>query len=1350
MTSLSIRLLGAFQVILDGERVIGFDSDKVRALLAYLAVESDLQHRREKLAGLLWPDYPERSARTSLRSALANLRQVIGDESASPSFLNITHQTIQFNPKSDCWLDVTAFSSLVKGKAGVMPDIDQLEKAVTYYQGAFLEGFSIPDSPPFEEWSLLTKEWLQRGAITAMHRLAGFYEELGELEQALHYAHKQIELEPLKEEAYIQLMQVLALSGRRSEALTQYDTLRHVLANELAIEPTKETIALYEQIRSGELGSLKLPTKKIPDLPTLLPAFLEGELRPKTDGAPVFVARERELSKLNELLGTAQSGHGRVVFVTGGAGRGKTALLKEFVQRSMEAYPELLVAVGQCSAYSGVGDPYSPFREIMAMLTGDVEAKWLTGAVTRENACRLWGTIPYAIQVLMDRGSELIDIFVPSDRLMSRAITFARTQQRSQVNESVEWLKKLESICERDKFGYQVLEQAQIFQQFAAVLNSLSVTKPLLIILDDLQWADAASISLLFHLGRTIDGSRIMIAGAYRPDEVSLGRDGKRHPLEHVLSEFKRRYGDVWVDLAEVEKDENREFVDAYLDITKNRLGEHFRQALFHRTEGHPLFTIELLQAMQEQGSVFQDENGWWVERPRLDWATLPVRIEGVIEERIERLNLELREILRIASVEGETFTVQVVANILEVSVRELLWKLTQELGKRHRLVRELGEIKIGQQYFSRFQFSHTMFQQYLYDNLSTSEKRLLHGAVATNLEGLYKGHTDDIAVQLARHFTNARQVDQATHYLLRAGDQARRFYAHQEAIKYYQRALAFLMERGEYELAARTLMKLGLTYHNAFDFQEARQAYQEGFVFWQRMAEEKRRDPDFPSNAPHPLRVMALEPSTLGLGLAMDFPSHILLDQLFSGLVEVSPEMELVPDVARSWDVLDGGRKYVFHLRSDVYWSDGVQLTAHDFEYSWKRTLEPTGDQRWFVYLLDIKNAMAYHQGEITDSNLVGVRALDDFTLAVELEGPTSYLPYLLAFVAGYPMPRHVVEAHGDAWAEMEHVVTNGPFRLVSWERGESLVLERNPTYHGLFTGNVQGVVCAFLSGQSTKFLQSYQEDKLDICIGLPFAELASARQRFAGDYVSGPWMSTNFLGFDVSRPPFNDRRVRRAFALGTDRETLADVILRGYAFPATGGFVPPEIPGHSPDISLPYDPETARRVLADAGYPGGRGFPVIECLTRDDPGHDFAGDFLQAQWLETLGIKINWQQIKWANFYDLMIEEAPHLWMVSWYGDYPDPDNILRIPWWLSFGGWENHTYIKLVEGARRVMDQEERMRMYREADKILVEEAVLLPLWYGRFHMLVKPWVKKLFTSPLKWWSWKDIIIEDHSLN
>ena len=1347
MKTLCVRLLGPFQVFLDDEPVSGFDSDKVRALLAYLAVESDRLHRREKLAGLLWPDFPERSARTSLRRALANLRQVIGDKETSPSFLEITHQTIQFNSASDYWLDLSVFANLVEGKAGIPPKIDQLEEAIALYKGSFLEGFSIPDSAPFEEWALLTREWLQRELIAALQLLADFHEERREYGPALRYTRWQIELEPLREEAHIQLMRILTLSGSRSEAVSQYDALRLLLAEELNIEPANETTALYEKIKSGELGVFKHPPAIFPITPSLPPGFLEEKPRYKAIAKPVFVARERELSKMQALLNMAFSGQGQVVFVTGGAGRGKTALLNEFVQRSLDAYPELIIAQGHCSAYSGAGDPYSPFREIMGMLTGDLETKWVTGAITRDTARRLWDVIPVAINVLLDQGPELIDIFVPINQLKTRATTFARTQKLSEMPGGPEWLTKLESIPSRDKYEQQVLEQAQIFQQYGAVLNGFSTTKPLLIILDDLQWADAASINLLFHLGRSIEGNRIMIAGAYRPDEVTLGRDGERHPLEQVLTEFKRRYGDIWVDLAEVEASENREFVNELLDTEQNRLSEQFRKALYQRTAGHPLFTVELLRAMQEQASLIQDEDGRWVDRPSLDWASLPVRVEGVIEERIERLNIDLREILQVASVEGEIFTVQVVAHVLDKSVRKLLWELSQELEKRHRLVRELGEIKIGQQYFSRFQFTHNMFQQYLYNNLSSAEQRLIHGLMAVKLEDVYKQRTDEVAVQLARHFTKAGEVDQAIYYLLKAGDQARTSYAHQEAIEFYQQALPFLKEQEQHEHAARTLMKLGLTYNNAFDFKAARQAFQEGFIFWQRMADEKRRAPDFPSNPPHSLRVMALEPSALGLGLAMDYPSHVMLDQLFSGLVELSQEMELVPDVARSWEVLDGGRKYIFHLRDDVYWSDGVRVTAHDFEYSWKRLLDPEGTQRWHHFLFDIKGAEAFYKGKVANSKLAGVSVLDEFTLAVELEGPTSYFPYLLAFVSGFPMPRHVVEVVGDAWGEIENFVTNGPFRLVSWERGESLVLERNPTYHGLFTGNVQRVVCSFLAGQTTRFLQSYQEDALDICIGLPFADLASARQRFAGDYVSGPWISTNFLGFDVTRPPFNDRRVRRAFAMATDREMLADVILRGYAFPATGGQVPPDMPGHSPGINLRYDPETARRLLVEAGYPDGQSLPVIECLTRDDPGHDLASEFLEAQWLEILGVKIHWKQIKMGSFYDSMAEEAPHMWMLSWYGDYPDPDDILRIPWWIGFGGWKNHNYTSLVEGARRVMDQAERMRMYQAADKILIEEAALQPLWYGRFHMLIKPWVKKLFTSPLKWWLWKDIIIEEH---
>ncbi|MFC2036553.1 ABC transporter substrate-binding protein [Chloroflexota bacterium] len=265
--------------------------------------------------------------------------------------------------------------------------------------------------------------------------------------------------------------------------------------------------------------------------------------------------------------------------------------------------------------------------------------------------------------------------------------------------------------------------------------------------------------------------------------------------------------------------------------------------------------------------------------------------------------------------------------------------------------------------------------------------------------------------------------------------------------------------------------MKLGLTYHNAFDFRAARQAYQEGFVLWRRVADRQPESADLPPA--QVLRITMLEPASLNPGVAMDHPAAVFHDHLFSGLVEVSPDMSVVPDVARSWEVLDGGRKYVLHLRHDVVWSDGVPVTAEDFEYAWKRVLDPARQWRAANQLYDIRGARAYHRGDLTGLDQLGVRALDDFTLVVELEGPANYFPYLLAFSPMFPVPLHVVPAHGAASTELDHFVTNGPFRLAGWERGESMVLERSPTYHGRFTGNVQRVECRFLSGEPGRFLR-------------------------------------------------------------------------------------------------------------------------------------------------------------------------------------------------------------------------------------------------------------------------------------
>jgi ABC-type oligopeptide transport system substrate-binding subunit len=373
-------------------------------------------------------------------------------------------------------------------------------------------------------------------------------------------------------------------------------------------------------------------------------------------------------------------------------------------------------------------------------------------------------------------------------------------------------------------------------------------------------------------------------------------------------------------------------------------------------------------------------------------------------------------------------------------------------------------------------------------------------------------------------------------------------------------------------------------------------------------------------------------------------------------------------------------------------------------------------------------------------------VRALDDVTLAVELEGPTSYLPHLLVHCASLPVPRHVVEVHGQAWAEAENLVTNGPFTLETWRRGRSLVLSRNHKYHADSTGNVQQVEL-FLVDEWSARLHSYEADDLDILHlwGLPPAERDSAQQRHAGEYISVPSLQTYYVGFDVSQPPFDDPRVRQAFALATDRHMLAHVAMRGHEFPATGGFVPVGMPGHAAGIGLPYDTDRARRLLAEAGYPGGRGFPAVAALGARD--RQPLSSSLQAQWRENLGVEIRWELLEYGAYYDRLDIDPPPIFLSGWLADYPDPDDFLRASPHRYHTRLQDEIYTGLVRQARRVTDQAIRMELYRQADEILVEQAVIIPLTYGRLHLLVKPWVRKLPMSPVKAWFWNDIILDPH---
>jgi oligopeptide transport system substrate-binding protein len=769
---------------------------------------------------------------------------------------------------------------------------------------------------------------------------------------------------------------------------------------------------------------------------------------------------------------------------------------------------------------------------------------------------------------------------------------------------------------------------------------------------------------------------------------------------------------------------------------------------LYQETEGNPFFLIEIVKALFEMGTVRLEEGAWRGDFAQISEGELPLPagVSEAIQARVRGLNDKTQEALHLAAVLGREFDFDLLDTVWGRGEGATLEALDDLL--RHRLIDE-GSGAMGRDYA----FTHHKIQEVVYAAMPSRRRGHAHARVGVAMEGLYGPQAEALAGELAFHFEQGRELDRALTekaitYLLQAGDRARGLYAHQEAIDYYQRALAILKEQGGAgrERAARTLMKLGLTYHNAFEFRRARQAYDEGFALWQQARELQRT---ILSPAPHALRTHWIDAATrLDPAFADARGSIELVQQLFSGLVALSPEMEVLPDVARTWDVLDGGCRYLFHLRGDVRWSDGVPVTAHDFEYAWKRILDPATGSTVADLLYEVKGAPTFHCGEGSDPGCVGVRALDKSTLEVELEGPTGYFLYLLANPVTWPVPRHVVEKLSDAWPEGRNIVTNGPFRLESWRPGEWMILSRYPAYHGRFDGNVQRVELTLLPvGETPAAMEMYEADELDILDLAPLspAEMDAARQGHPGEYVRVPRLATSYVGFDVRRPPFDDVRVRRAFALATDKETLADVILRGYDLPATGGFLPPGMPGHSPGIGLPYRPDRAGHLLAEAGFPGGCGFPTIEAmgLPRFLPHIQY----LQVRWKEILGVELSWQFAEAETSWGWLLSDPPQMLAVGWLADYPDPDSFLRastIPWCI---GWGNKDCERLVEAARRVTDQPERMNLYGQAEKILLEEARIVPLTYIPSYRLVKPWVSRYTISAMGTQPWKDVIIEPH---
>ena len=503
-----------------------------------------------------------------------------------------------------------------------------------------------------------------------------------------------------------------------------------------------------------------------------------------------FVARQAELARLNGFLDQSLSGKGQICFVSGETGIGKSALVAEFERQAQAKHVDLVMAVGICDPQVNGGLPYAPFRDVLEMLTHSTTSRAVKEHTAKENNNRLARTTKVFMDLIVKFGPDIINLFVPGVGLPIKISQFALGE--TGLADRFKQHAKPKAKEPGPKLpGPDQLNQDQVIEQYVNVIRALAEKVPLLLVLEDLHWADSASLNMLFRLSRRIENRRILIVGTYRPHEKQLNRDDNIAQLEQVLDEIKRYHGDVFVDLNRARSENGRAFIDAFLESEPNRLDETFRRNLFLHTGGQPLFTVELLRDLQNRGLLVKDVAGRWVGGNDLRWDRIPARVEGVIASRLAHLPKEMHETLKVASVEGEQFTAEVVAGVQTSDARTLIRQLSGDLQAAYQLVEGLEVKRISQQRLSRYRFSHQLFQHYLYSSLDPVELSYMHESIGLILETLYGEQAAEIAAQLARHFELAELPDKARLYLRIAGEQAAASYANDAALDFLNRALA-------------------------------------------------------------------------------------------------------------------------------------------------------------------------------------------------------------------------------------------------------------------------------------------------------------------------------------------------------------------------------------------------------------------------------------------------------------------------------------------------------------------------------------------------------------------------------
>jgi oligopeptide transport system substrate-binding protein len=482
-------------------------------------------------------------------------------------------------------------------------------------------------------------------------------------------------------------------------------------------------------------------------------------------------------------------------------------------------------------------------------------------------------------------------------------------------------------------------------------------------------------------------------------------------------------------------------------------------------------------------------------------------------------------------------------------------------------------------------------------------------------------------------------------------------------------------------------------------------------------------------------------EPQDLDPQICTAYSDYNVLIALFEGLTCIDERTsQAVPGVAERWDISPDGLVATFHLRANAAWSNGDPVTAEDFAYSYRRILSPALASEYSYLLYPILNARAFNAGRIADFGQVGVRAVDSRTLRITLEHPCPYLPALAAHQAWFPVHRATLERfgafarRGTAWTRPGNFVGNGPFLLKEWIPNSRLAVARNPGYWDAARNRLQAVV--FFPNDSIATDESeFRAGQLHATWDVLPDHIARYRAMNPPLVRVDPLSDTFFLRFNVRHPPLNDRRVRQALALAIDRAAIANDVLHGSRQPAAA-LTPPDTGGYTPAARVPTDFPAARRLLAEAGYPGGRGFPVIELQMNTDTVNAAVFQAVQEMWRRELGIRV---ELANEDFRVWLSNQQTGSYQVSrsrWVGDYVDPSSYLDL--FLSdsgnnMTGWASPEYDRLNRAADQALDPARRAALLQQAEALLLREAPIAPLFYGARTYLIQPcvhgWVPSL---------------------